>query len=382
MRRPSPTLAFCIFSLFAFMLNANLDATFCAEAPSAAKPTIEELKQDRFKLLRDKWLEYTRAMFATKSTATYKQLHEDGTPIQSFEMEIDSYYPNYAYLSKPDDGGERLNVFGSGYSFNLTRQTAEQPWELENVTEVEKQVPLDSWKYPESYGSDTKDEFAGRLIADRLVFGLQTGCSVFLPSLLSLEDLDVERFEYVTVDGKELLYLKVRYVDYKDPNLKSAGNDADSEALKAKSETHNAHGEFWLDTDYFLIVKANYTETLDRYLTRSSDITIEYDNSLGVPAPKRYQNKKGTKTEYPGDEKTDFTHLVEIDFHSVQKNKKGNAKRFKLSYYGLKEPELKNAPKSGNRTRYIVLIAGIALFAVAVGQIYRRRRARSEGRSE
>lgn len=112
--------------------------------PSAAKPTIEELKQDRFKLLQDKWLEYTRALFATKSTATYKQFHEDGTPIQSFETEIDSYYPYYAYLSKLDDGGEKLDAFGPRYFFNLTRQTAEQPWELANVTEEENQVPLDS----------------------------------------------------------------------------------------------------------------------------------------------------------------------------------------------------------------------------------------------
>lgn len=212
------------------------------------------------------------------------------------------------------------------------------------------------------------------MTVNNLVFGLQTGCSVFLPSLLSLEDLDVERFEYVTVDGKEFLYLKVRYVDYKDPNIKSAGDDADAEALKAKSEKHNAHGEFWLDTDYFLIVKANFTETIERYLTRSADITIEYDNSLGIPTPKRYQNKKGVKTEYPGEEKNDFAHLVEIDFHSFQANKKGNVKRFKLSYYGLQEPELQGAPKPSNRTRYIVLIAGIALFAVAAVRIYRRRR--------
>jgi len=280
-----------------------------------------------------------------KATMTYSRFSK-GKLAHEHYAEFESYYPYCSDFRKnTHDDYTTVSVAGPHYSFRLYRENDNEGWGGETVSRNVPQVSINDWKYPTPYHKILEEETVGYRIYSALCVGLQTGCVISLPGLLSLEGLVLNRLEYVMIDDKEVLYMDV---DYTHENNVIPNNNTQNQSRNSEEENYNIHGEIWLDTEYFLITKAVFYETLSSQEITAS-ITCRYDTISGIPLPKHYK-----KVGQVRDEEGVSEWSIEYDFHSFQKS--GNdSERFTLSYYGLPEPDF--GENSMNRLKCVMMVA-------------------------
>lgn len=391
MNNRKPRLICCFLFFAAIAFSVNITASFSAEGTVSSKPSLEEIQRDNFKLLQDKWKEYTLAIFSLKATSTHKRFSKNGTPIyqldDEYDEEFESHYPCYSSLKKyAGESYASVFVWGKNERFALCRANDLQSWSVDSRRKEEDQKPLEDWNYPNVYLENPHSERAGYYIFNSLALGLKTGCVNSLPATLSIKGLSIDKLEYTTLNGKEVLYMDVKRVEYEKSAIETDGNEAKGSKNKSARETYNIHGQFWLDTDYFLVVKSKCREVVDVDQILVSEVTIDYQTACGLPLPKSYRKETNLKDKPSKNKQIDDHWAEEIEFHSFEKNDDCAADRFTLAHYGVSEsapvgktifrnkrPAPKKKPGAG--LRWSVLAVGIVLVGIGAGLYSRRKRA-------
>lgn len=307
---------------------------------------------------------------ATELWGTYLKALQKGVEgnvrIQTFYNDKLGYqYDDYVIREKkwsldesedPQENTSSVKSITDGYSFRISRQSDGQDW---NVDLLEKTSPgtitnIKDYSFPtgeeQNWGEVQDEVLRWYILKGYSLFG-----NNYLPTLLRLPEFTIESAEKVNRDGVD--YYRVDF-SFNQPTVTVEADGEVGEMPTKYPLIAVSSGSLLLTTDYLLIKEAE----VNTISYGSQTIKNDYKIVDGVPLISEYHL---TKHGNGGDYRETWT----FDFRIGTNN---GSSRFKLSYYGLPEP---NFGDSGiSLVRYVILVTGLVLIGVGVWRIVRRRR--------
>ena len=247
----------------------------------------------------------------------------------------------------------RVESFADRYHFNISRKADSQDW---TVDSVEKTSPGTITNIKD-YSFPTGEE-QGRIpdyeLCQHIFKGYSLGISDYVPTLLRLPEFTIESAEKVNRDGAD--YYQVNF-SFDQPDLSALEIDENDEFIIKYPKITVKSGSLLLTTDYLLIKEAKIDT-----IHGPREIENDYKIVDGVPLISEYHL---TIPFDGGDYKETYAFDLRIGTNY-------GSSRFKLSYYGLSEPNFGDGAIAF--ARYVLLIAGLVLIGFGATRIIQRRR--------
>ena len=320
------------------------------------------------KKLQGKWLEYLHSLGTVEGSIHYLwkingKIHSD------LRNEHVCLYPLESDSRGPEGGHTSRSVIGRDYRFSLERTDADALWSIKDLRFEGAHKKLDEWNFPVFLESSWNDDPVGYNIFNTLgvgLFGLDSNEN--LPYFFSSEWMKINEIKEIETEGDKRLHLSFALTmpDFPD-SIKSLPHFAQE---SPKWKHYSLQGDVVLSTDYYLVSEAIFHR---EFLFSTEDVTlnIDYDTKVyRTPLPKNYHKKSTIRENVDRKEEKTIVEVVQ-QFDLRETNPKNN-KRFTLSNFGLPEPDF--GDRRPNRIRYIMMVFGGLLIAIAVWQMSRKRK--------
>ena len=222
----------------------------------------------------------------------------------------------------PQENSVSVDSFSDGYRFKISRKTDTQDW---NVDSVEKTSPnaitdIKDYSFPTGKEQNHRREIPDYNLC-RLIFkGYSLGISDYVPTLLRLPEFTIESAEKVNRDGVD--YYQVNF-SFEQPDLSALEIDENAELPIKYPLIIVKSGSLLLTTDYLLIKEAEFDT-----IHGPHKIKNDYKIVDGVPLISEYHLTIPGKG---GDYKETYAFDLRLGTNY-------GPSRFKLSHYGLPEP--------------------------------------------
>lgn len=291
-----------------------------------------------------KWNEYLSGLANYECSVSVSVRNQPDTE-EKYETNVVFNCPNYAIDGMKDGSVNTAVCCGEQYSFRLERDSETKSLDIQTLCENKTAPDRNFWVRSFSETDLPEDDWyggGGRSIAVQVGRALHLFASTFLPQLFHFESFSIDR---LTEDGDRF------QVDYTFEPESDETSPPNSEGRLTPVRS----GHLVLLKDSYLPESADFTAAGHRVL-----LTFEYETIGGKTVLK---NKK--QEFFAGDEvRTTLFSCDNIRF------KKAPSSRFRLSYYGIPEPDFVKPTWS----RYIFILLGVIIILAAVGQIIGKSR--------
>lgn len=347
-------------SMIMFAINSN-NNTFASSSEMAVmnNPTKQELL--------NRWTKYLHALGSIEGIKKYCD-KGNGVICSEFTNHIVYLYPYLLEKRNSKNGSEYARVFGNRYDFCIQRDNSTVPWAIERLEIKPEHRDLNSWTFPEHYGS-SQDDLVGYNIFNFSGVGLFADKSTpNLPDIFRSNHLKILKMETIENEGKKQIHLEFDYsYDHFPEKLTQQKQFENYRKNNPNIQYFSLKAEVVLETDYYLISKGKF-HTIWLSEEWDSDVECEFDMTAHkVPLPKHYKRI----TRHPSKlKRTPNISELTIDFDLHETNPKDD-KRFTLSAFGLPEPDF--SERRPSRIRFILMFLGAALIGTGLWQMYKKR---------